>query len=217
MFAPWNKSNDKPRQRIKQQRHYFANKGPSTQSYGFSSSHLWMWELDHKEGWVPKSWCFWIVVLEKTLRVPWTSGRSNQSILKKINPEYSLERLMLKLKLQHFGHLMWRADPLEKTLMLGKIKGRRRRLDSIADWMNMNLSKLQETVKDREAWHVAVHGVANCGTRLSDWTVTTVSVRAQLLSHAQLSVTLWSVACQTSLSLEFSTQEFWGRLLLFSH
>ena len=96
-----------------------------SQSYGFSSSHVWMWEWDHKKGWVPKNWCFWTVLLEKNLRVPWTAGRSNQSILKEIYPEYSLEGLMLKL--QYFGHLIWRADSLEKTLMLGKIEGKRRR------------------------------------------------------------------------------------------
>ena len=106
----------------------FANKGPSSQSYGFSSSHVWMWELDCEEGWMPKNWCFWTVVLEKTLRVPWTARKSNQSILKEISPEYSLEGLMLKVKLQSFGHLMQRADLLENTLMLGKIEGRRRRV-----------------------------------------------------------------------------------------
>ena len=89
--------------------------------------HVWMWELDYKESWVPKNWCFWTVVLEKTLRVPWTARRSNQYILKEISPGCSLEWLMLKLKLQYFGHLMWRADSFEKTLILGKTEGKRRR------------------------------------------------------------------------------------------
>ena len=145
MLAPWKKSYEKPRQCITKQRHYFVNKGPYSQSYVFSSSYVWMWELDHK-GWVLKNYAFEVWCWRRLLTVPWTARRSSQSILKEIKPKYSLEKLMLKLKLQHFGHLMWRTDSFEKTLMLGKIEGRRRRgrqrmrwLDGITDSMDMSL------------------------------------------------------------------------------
>ena len=126
MLAPWKKSYDQPRQCIRKQTHYLADKGPSSKGYGFSNSHAWIWELDHEESWIPRNWCFWTVVLEKTLE-SFLNCKEIQPVLKESRSEYSSERLMLKLKLQYCGHLMRRTDSLEKSLILGKIEGNRRR------------------------------------------------------------------------------------------
>ena len=155
MLAPWKESCDKPTRRIKKQRHHFVDKGSASQSYGFSSSHVWMWDLDHREGWALKNWCFQTVVLEKTLDSPLDSN----NFLKEINPECSLKELFLKP--QYFGYLMRGADLLEKTLMLGKIEGNRRRgqqqmrwLDTIIDSMDMDLgdSEGQESLACCRPW-----------------------------------------------------------------
>ena len=122
MLTPWKKSYDQPRQHIKKQRHYFANKGLSSQGYNFSSGDVWMWELDYKESWAPKNWCFWPVVLEKTLESPLDCKEIQPVHHKEISPEYSIEGLMLKLKVQCFGLVMQSADSFEKTLMLWKTK-----------------------------------------------------------------------------------------------
>ena len=160
---------------IKKQRHHFGYKYPSSQSYGFSSSHVGMWELDPKEGWALKNWCLLTVVLSMTFESP-----SDSKDIKPVNPkgnnlEYSFEGLMLRLKFQYFGHLIWRADLLKTTLMLGEIECRRRRrqqrmrwLDDISDLMDMSLGKVLGMLKDREAWHAAVHWVTKNQTWLNN-------------------------------------------------
>ena len=153
-----------------------------------------MWELDHKEDWAQKNWCFWTVVLEKTLETCLDYKEIKQVNPKRNQPEYSLKGLMLKLKLQYFGHLMRKVNSLEKTLTLGKIEGRRRRGRQMVKWLNsitgskdMSLSKFREMVKDREAWRAAVHGVTKNQTWLSDRTTTKI----WLADPVFLSIYLW--------------------------
>ena len=176
-FAPWKKSYDQPRQHIKEQRHYFSNKGLSSQSYGFSSSLVWIWELDYKESWAPKNWCFWTVVLKKTLESP-----LNRKEIKPAHPKGNQSWIFIgRTEAEAETSILWPPDV--KSWLIGKDpdtgkdwrwekKGikRMRSLDGITDMMDMSLSRLQKLVLDKDAWRAAVHGVTKNWTQLSDCT-----------------------------------------------
>ena len=180
MLAPLKKSYGKPKQHIKKQGHYFASKCAYSQSYGFSISQVWMWELDHNEGWAPKNWCFWMAVLKKILESPLDCKE-----IKPVNPKVNQSWMFIgRTDAEAKGPILWPPDAknwlIGKDMMLRKIEGKRRRgqqskiwWDSIMDSMDMNLSKLRKIAEDREAWHSAVHGVTKSRIWLSNWITTT--------------------------------------------
>ena len=220
MLAPGKKNYDQSRQHIKKQRHYFTNKGLSNQSHGFSSGHVWMYELDYKESWGPRNWCFWTVVLEKTLESP-LDCKEIQPII----PKWDQSRVFIG-RTDAETPIVWSPDAkcwlTGKDPDLEKIEGSTRRVTPRMRWVNgiiysvdISLKKLQKTVKDREAWSAAVHGVAKCQTQVSNWTTTTLIFQSSVSIFVSPRVFLNVLSDSVPLISEYMITDMYVLAILF--